>query len=307
MIGLLGRAAEEAAAELTGSPAEARRLVRAADRLLQLVVDGFCSAEAPSGARQCAGDIDLRALLGGAPVDAEIRAGLAPGYGVLAFYTDATNPAIGELATRARANGVLTIYFARSGVLLIPAEDAEQAAKYGRDLFAATGIASAWGGLAWSPLAELPTSWPDALEVLIGALAAHLAPGLYQLSDVLVPVAVLRQQFVVDTLERILKPVLDQPPLHQALVAFLRCDGNRSKAAAELRVHRSTLDYRLGRIAELTGHDPQIMSGGRTHGLAILVHSARRVLGETLADLVALHPAADPDWTVQVESCSGRG
>jgi PucR-like helix-turn-helix protein len=295
LVGLLGRLAEEAAELLDESPPTARRLVRTADRLLQLVVDGFCSTEPPATARQCAGDIDLRALLTGAPVSAATLAGLAPAYGVLAFHTDAPHPAdaIGKLADQARASGALTIYFDHCGVMLIPADDLEQAAKHGRELCAAAAISPAWAGLDWRPLAELRAGWSTALDVLIGALASHLPPGLYQLSDVLLPCAVLRQQLVMDTLERALKPVVEQPTLHRALVAFMRHDGNRSRAAADLGVHRSTLDYRLGRIAELTGHDPQSMAGNRMFGLALLVNAARRVTEETLTELIALRPAAD--------------
>ena len=288
LAGLLGRVTEEAAEAVAASPAAARRLVRTADRLLQLAVDGFCSVEQPS-ARQCAGDVDLRALLTGDPVD---TGGLSPAYAVLAFHTDAPAGVIGELAGRSRADGALTIYFPHCGVMLIPAGDTDQAAKQGAELCRTLGIASTWAGLAWCPLAELRDNWPTALDVLIGALAAHLPAGPYQLSEVPLPAAVLAQPVVTQTLERVLKPVLDQPPLHQALVAFLRFDGNRSRAAGDLRVHRSTLDYRLARIAGLTGQDPQTLSGNRTLSLALLAQAARRVTGETLAELVALRPAA---------------
>ena len=36
---------------------------------------------------------------------------------------------------------------------------------------------------------------------------------------------------------------------------WLDCAGSPQRAAAELRIHRQTLYYRLGRIAELTGLD----------------------------------------------------
>lgn len=36
---------------------------------------------------------------------------------------------------------------------------------------------------------------------------------------------------------------------------YLECGGNYDDAAAALHIHRSTLRYRLARIAELTGHD----------------------------------------------------
>ncbi|BCZ20291.1 hypothetical protein MTY59_01460 [Mycobacterium senriense] len=36
---------------------------------------------------------------------------------------------------------------------------------------------------------------------------------------------------------------------------YLECGGNYDESAAALHIHRSTLRYRLARIAELTGYD----------------------------------------------------
>ena len=36
---------------------------------------------------------------------------------------------------------------------------------------------------------------------------------------------------------------------------YLECGGNYDESAAALHIHRSTLRYRLARIAQLTGHD----------------------------------------------------
>ena len=43
--------------------------------------------------------------------------------------------------------------------------------------------------------------------------------------------------------------------LVQTLSDYLECGGNYDESAAALHIHRSTLRYRLARIAELTGHD----------------------------------------------------
>ncbi|MGP4029813.1 helix-turn-helix domain-containing protein [Actinomadura sp. 3N407] len=37
--------------------------------------------------------------------------------------------------------------------------------------------------------------------------------------------------------------------------SFVRHGHNRSRASGELRIHRNTLDYRLGKITKLTGLD----------------------------------------------------
>ncbi|MDO3409882.1 sugar diacid recognition domain-containing protein [Saccharibacillus sp. CPCC 101409] len=49
----------------------------------------------------------------------------------------------------------------------------------------------------------------------------------------------------------------DYPDLLDTLRVFIGRDGSMSASAAELNIHRNTLQYRLGRIAELTGKDPR--------------------------------------------------
>ena len=43
--------------------------------------------------------------------------------------------------------------------------------------------------------------------------------------------------------------------LVMTLSDYLECGGSYDESAAALHIHRSTLRYRLARIAELTGHD----------------------------------------------------
>jgi DNA-binding PucR family transcriptional regulator len=57
-----------------------------------------------------------------------------------------------------------------------------------------------------------------------------------------------------------LGPLLDyddrkNSELVMTLSDYLECGGNYDESAAALHIHRSTLRYRLARIAELTGHD----------------------------------------------------
>jgi hypothetical protein len=50
-------------------------------------------------------------------------------------------------------------------------------------------------------------------------------------------------------------PLLADPVLTETAEVFLDCAGSASRAAADLRVHRQTLYYRLTRIAAVTGLD----------------------------------------------------
>ncbi len=59
--------------------------------------------------------------------------------------------------------------------------------------------------------------------------------------------------------------------LVHTLSHYLECGGNYDESAAALDVHRSTLRYRLGRIADLTGFDL------RDNDTRFNLHAATRV------------------------------
>ncbi|MEC3957429.1 helix-turn-helix domain-containing protein [Nocardia sp. CDC153] len=62
-------------------------------------------------------------------------------------------------------------------------------------------------------------------------------------------------------LVRVLDPLDGQPVLTETLEVFILQDFNQNGTARELSVHRNTITYRLTRIAELTGFDPQTPAG----------------------------------------------
>ena len=53
----------------------------------------------------------------------------------------------------------------------------------------------------------------------------------------------------------VVAPLLADPVLARTAETFLDCAGSASRAAVALQVHRQTLYYRLGRVAEITGLD----------------------------------------------------
>ena len=57
--------------------------------------------------------------------------------------------------------------------------------------------------------------------------------------------------------QRLLQPVLDKADLLATLEAFLGANLSSSQTAHRLCIHRHTLDYRLNKIARLTGLDPR--------------------------------------------------
>lgn len=57
-------------------------------------------------------------------------------------------------------------------------------------------------------------------------------------------------------LARLLDPLRSNPELLRTLQSYLRNGLSRARTAAELYVHPNTVDYRLRRIARLTGLNP---------------------------------------------------
>ncbi len=122
------------------------------------------------------------------------------------------------------------------------------------------GVECAVGiGGAASTVATLHDSYQDASTALY--LAARL-PG----SDRVVHIDDLRVQELVassapHTRARFVRGMLgslvdqnDWPVLRQTIIAWCECGFSLVRAAAELRIHRNTLVYRLTKIEELTGH-----------------------------------------------------
>jgi len=81
-------------------------------------------------------------------------------------------------------------------------------------------------------------------------------------------------------LRQILEPLDASPELLETLEIHISHDLNRQRSARQLHLHTNTVDYRLKRIAQLTGFDPTRPSGIR-HLQAALV--ARRLEAQGVA------------------------
>src|SRR5690606_17947124 len=64
-----------------------------------------------------------------------------------------------------------------------------------------------------------------------------------------------------DRLAAVLDPLDEQPVLLQTLLTHLETEAARLSTAKALHVHPNTVDYRLERIAEVTGLDPRNPEG----------------------------------------------
>lgn len=135
------------------------------------------------------------------------------------------------------------------GLALLPGEDFPLD-RIVADVTRAAGVPLTVAAVA-APPSGVATAALLAREVLHVALRS--GPGLYRLDDVLLEYQLSRPSAALEPLASIVAPLTDE--LMQTLEVYLR-RGSRRPAATELHVHPNTVDYRLRRVAELTGLDP---------------------------------------------------
>ncbi|MDT3398977.1 helix-turn-helix domain-containing protein [Streptomyces sp. B1866] len=80
-------------------------------------------------------------------------------------------------------------------------------------------------------------------------------PGMYRLTDVAFEFQLTRPGPARDQLAALLDPLADKPELLETLHTFMAGPIDRRQTAASLRVHPNTVDYRLRKVAALTGLD----------------------------------------------------
>ncbi|MET9228194.1 helix-turn-helix domain-containing protein [Lentzea sp. NPDC003310] len=144
---------------------------------------------------------------------------------------------------------VLSSLTPEGGLALLPGEDLPLE-RIVADVTRASGVALTAAAVA-APPSGVAAAAVLAREVL--SVALRSGPGLYRLSDVLLEYQLSRPSAALEPLAEIVAPLTDE--LVQTLEVYLR-RGSRRPAASELHVHPNTVDYRLRRVAELTGLDP---------------------------------------------------
>jgi hypothetical protein len=94
-----------------------------------------------------------------------------------------------------------------------------------------------------------------AAEVRQVAAAFGRGPGLHRLSDVLLEYQLTRPSPARDELAALLRPLTSRPELLETVREYVACGLDRHRAAARLQVHPNTVNYRLRKVASLTGLD----------------------------------------------------
>jgi hypothetical protein len=123
----------------------------------------------------------------------------------------------------------------------------------------------------------------EAVQVLRLVSGLGRPQGLYRLDDVLLEAALGgTAPGPAARLAAILAPLESGgPELLATLEAYVAHDADRRRAAAALHVHPNTLDYRLRRIAELTGRSPATARGLQVLGAALTLRRVGRITGRT--------------------------
>ncbi|WP_431678299.1 PucR family transcriptional regulator [Kitasatospora sp. KL5] len=246
----------------------------------------------------------LTALLDGAPAEeAAARAGvrLPPGYAVLVLavadhpdeHTAGVDRTVAgrrklrrlraELDHRTR-HSALSVLSASGGVVLVPLESrpsAVPAAEWQRlaDTVARTARAAGVPVLAAAAPADpagVAAAAALACEVLEVAQAFGRPPGLYRLDDLLLEYQLSRPGHARPRLAALIQPLEGAGELLATLRTHLAGGLNRRHTAGALHLHPNTVDYRLRRIAALTGLDPARPADLLRITAAVAAHDAER-------------------------------
>ncbi|MCF2529602.1 PucR family transcriptional regulator [Yinghuangia soli] len=218
----------------------------------------------------------MAALIAGDPVDdlAE-RAGLrpAPHYIVLTLVigphpdecAGSGSPKIAARRKLRRVHAeldrfvddpVLAVIDASGGTVLLPAAGEPPAwpvlcALIDRAARVAGAEITAAGAVA--PPAGVPEAVRQTAEVVELVRRTGRGTGLFRLADVLLDYQLSRPGEARERLAALLEPLAGRPELLETLEVFLQTGLSRRRAAGRLHVHPNTIDYRLRRIAQLTG------------------------------------------------------
>lgn len=157
----------------------------------------------------------------------------------------------------------LSLLSVDGGTVLLPtsAVSGEEIEALISRLSAAAGVPIT-GTVVTAPTAQIPEAVARGHELLDLVQRLPCEPGLYRLSDIALEYQLSRPGPGRTTLAALLDPLDDHPELLETLQRHIANEFNRRRTARALHIHTNTVDYRLKRIAQLTGIDPT----GR-HGL----------------------------------------
>lgn len=122
----------------------------------------------------------------------------------------------------------------------------------------------------------LAHSYKDARAALSLGLRYYGANGVHCLDELGMAafVGIPDEQIKNDLAAHILSPLDHEPEMIETLQAFFKSNCSPSQASSLLSIHRNTLNYRLDKIASLSGLDPRQFDDAVQIRLALLLRAA---------------------------------
>ena len=279
---LLGQVASQLVTRIARrQPERVVPLVEVAHLLVKEFLTGSARspmAVVPSGADRRA---LVEAVLSGGRIQPELAAKLEAAYVVamLRFGVPIAPEAVLELLQKHDEAGVLSTPTSDGVVALVPRRDSADQDQLFADFTRIAGR-SVWMATTERDVEDLGSAHQEVRDVLALAVATGREPGHYRVDDVLLEYAVIRDPLISARLREVIKPLLSFEALLETLECLVRNDFSRVAAAKELYVHRSTLDYRIHRIEQITGFNPMTPRGAQSLRAGIATYALSRPCAE---------------------------
>ncbi|PKV98186.1 PucR-like helix-turn-helix protein [Nocardia fluminea] len=107
-----------------------------------------------------------------------------------------------------------------------------------------------------APTADIASAAKTAHEILDAVERLACAPGLYRFGELALEYQLSRPGPGLSRLGELLAPLEQYPELRETLRVHIASNLNRAQTARIMNIHANTVDYRLRRIARLTGLNP---------------------------------------------------
>ncbi|WP_405177380.1 helix-turn-helix domain-containing protein [Nocardia sp. NBC_01377] len=178
----------------------------------------------------------------------------------------------------ARTNGgALATFDGSAGIALLPVHadpdtDSARYAGLAEDLAEQFGVPAYLTESRAVRRADVPAAAAEVAELATLARLLGRPSGLYRLDDLLLEYQLTRPGSARDRLAERITPLLRNPHLLEALEAHIRHGSDRKTASARLHIHPNTFSYRLRRVAELTGIDPNEPDNSRLLAASLTIH-----------------------------------
>ncbi len=149
------------------------------------------------------------------------------------------------------------------GTLLVPVRPADEGAGLDDVLACLSRVAQVefTGVSVATSLAQIPAAVGHMHELLDVALALERTGRVHQPGDLALEWQLLRPSPAREYLVAIADSLEQRPDLLETLRLFAYAGLDRARVARMLHIHPNTVDYRLKRVAHLTGHDPTHTTG----------------------------------------------